>query len=274
MSRNEKIRIEPRPMDSLSRLRTQYLERTTAPLDGMWLTGFVPLARHFGLIEDDEVIGFFCLNEDGHLLQFFVAETHQQKSSRLFETLVHEGHVTSGEISGAFVSTAEPLFLSLCLDQFAEFEVHSLMYRRAGAAEPVAGAALELLPVEQEQLSVAVEFAVTAIAAPEGWVTGYYENLISRGELFGVWKDGDLIATGESRRNDESQKSYVDLGVVVAKAARGRGLATRVLGQLDTMNQAQGLQSICSTEKGNLGAQKAISRAGFVSDHRILRFSK
>ena len=100
----------------------------------------------------------------------------------------------------------------------------------------------------------------------------YYGNLIDRRELYGVWENERLIATGESRGDVEYQTEYSDVGVIVAKSERGRGLATQILKQLVAMNQANGLKSICSTEKTNIAAQKAISRAGFVSSNRIIQF--
>jgi hypothetical protein len=38
------------------------------------------------------------------------------------------------------------------------------------------------------------------------------------------------------------------------------------------MNETNGLKSICSTEKGNIGALKAISRTSFFASNRIFQF--
>jgi RimJ/RimL family protein N-acetyltransferase len=72
-----------------------------------------------------------------------------------------------------------------------------------------------------------------------------------------------------------------DLGVIVSAAHRGKGIATKVIKQLIAYARAKELRSqgakelrpICSTEKGNAGAQKAISRAGFIAHHRIIEFA-
>lgn len=257
----------------LSTLKNQYMAKTTAPLDGMWLCGFVPMARHFGLYKDDELIGFFCVNDEGYLLQFFVQPDYQSQSSLLFESVLQGNHSQIGSINGAFVSTAEPDYLSLCLDGFSKFDVHSLMYQRSGAAlRQRTYHTLALTKIYSEQLSQAVDFAVASIGAPAQWLTGYFGNLIKRQELFGVWEHERLVATGEIRGYDEFQKDYADLGVIVAESERGKGLATQVLCQLADMNEASGLKSICSTEWGNIGAQKAIGRAGFFASNRIAQF--
>ncbi len=263
-------------MSVLDSLKEQYMSQTTAPLDGMWLTGFVPSAHHYGFREQGEWVGFYCLNEDGHLLQFLVDAGHRQQASAWFGALLRADGHPHGAGTGAFVSTAEPHYLSLCLDHFSAFEVNALMYQRDPAAvaglddRGEDGPPLEVLG--SHQLAEAVSFAVQNIGAPAEWLTGYYGNLIQRGELFGVWDDGRLIATGESRGYDRYQLDCADLGVIVAEGERGKGLATHVLRRLAAANDARGLRSICSTERENLGAQKAIARAGFFARDRILRF--
>ena len=118
----------------------------------------------------------------------------------------------------------------------------------------------------------AVDFAVASVGAPAEWLHGYYANLIDRGELFGVWDSGRLIATGESRLSEQFDHEHADVGVIVAESERGKGIATHVLKQLVAMNEAQRVQSICSTERANVGAQTAIVRAGFHATNRILQF--
>ena len=126
--------------------------------------------------------------------------------------------------------------------------------------------------VDSAQLPQVVDFAVASIGAPEEWLSGYFANLIDRRELFGVWENGQLVATGKSRGYDEYQTEYADVGVIVAESERGRRMATQVLRQLVAMNEASGLKSICSTEKTNVAAQKAIGRAGFLANNRIIQF--
>ncbi len=136
---------------------------------------------------------------------------------------------------------------------------------------------LPLREVSEAQMSEAIAFTVAAIGAPEAWLGSYYAKLIAFGELFGLWEGERLIAVGESRRadrvrNDSVQTEYADLGVIVAESERGRGLATQILRDLVSSNQRDGFRSICSTERSNVAAQRAITRAGFFPPHRIIRF--
>jgi GNAT superfamily N-acetyltransferase len=238
------------------------------------------MAIHFAFYDDDddddddELVGFFCINDEGYLLQFFLDEQHQCQSPQLFDAVLQGAYSAAGQINGAFVSTAKPRYLSLCLDRFSKCDVNALMYQRDGAPRKQDSQedALAIVPIGSLQLAQAVEFAAASIGAGAGWLNGYYGNLINRQELFGVWKGDRLIATGESRGFDDYQTEYVEVGMIVAESERGRGLATQIMRRLVAMNDARGLKSICSTEKTNIAAQKAIGRAGFFASNRIVQF--
>lgn len=264
-------------IEPLGELKHLYMQQATDPLDGMWLCGFVPMATHYGFHEENELAGFCCVNDEGYLLQFFVSPRYQHQSSALFDSVALRADSPAGVIKGAFVSTAEPHYLSLCLDHFSAFEVNALMYQLDGTSgsspknsrEPV----LSMMTMSAANLPEAIDFAVAAIGAPEEWLNGYYAGLIERGELFGLWEGGRLIATGESRGYDQFQTDYADLGVIVGQSVRGRGLATQILKDLVAMNERKGLKPICSTERENIAAQKAIVRAGFFARNRIIQFN-
>ena len=257
----------------LDALKSQYLNTTTTALDGMWLCGFLPMAKHFGFYENETLVGYCAINADGFLLQFHLDPQSQLQANELFTLIVEQNSTVIGEVKGAFVSTAEPLYLSLCLDNYSNHQTHSLMYQQNRAAIPYQGGSIEMQLASDAQLSDFVQLAVNAIGAPEEWLTGYYQRLINRQELFGYWENDKLLASGECRLFDTVQTEYADLGMIVTESERGKGLATQVLNNLITRADSNGLTAMCSTEMTNIGAQKAIVRAGFIACHRIIQFS-
>ncbi|WP_282167626.1 GNAT family N-acetyltransferase [Shewanella japonica] len=267
--------IDIKPIDkleSISQLKAQYFALSSAPLDGMWHFGFVPMASHFGFYEQDNLVGFCCINDENYLLQFYLAPEAETDAKALFRFIAQQQSQVIKQVKGAYVSTAEPHYLSLCLDNSTQFAVNALMYQQL---VPVNNnvTTLTLALAKPEQLQQFVEFAATNIGAPEQWVSGYYGNLISRKELFGYWQNGELLATGECRLFDEYQTEYADLGMIVAQSHRGKGLATQVLSSLINLANDRGLTPICSTETGNIGAQKAIERAGLMPQNRIVQIA-
>ncbi|MEZ8295798.1 GNAT family N-acetyltransferase [Vibrio splendidus] len=263
-------------LSDLSELKTAYFAEATAPLDGMWHFGFVPMSDHFGFYENGNLVGYCVLNGEGYLLQFYLAPTASANIADLFTLIIENNSSVIGEVKGAFVSTAEPQYLSLCMDNTHSFKVNSLMYRQNQDANSSRNSNriedIEMTLATDEQLDKLVEFASSVIGAPKEWLTGYYGNLIARQELWGYWESGNVLATGECRKFDEHQTQFADLGMIVAQEERGKGLATRVIHFLKQHANSQGLEAMCSTESSNIGAQKAITRTGLSSKHRILQF--
>lgn len=266
--------LEIRPVENLeetSQLKQAYFAESSAPLDGMWHFGFVPMSAHFGFYEQGILVGFCCINNEGYMLQFYLSSEAKTDAKSLFTLIAAQNSAVIGTVKGGFVSTAEPHYLSLCLDNLLTFTVNSLMYRQVRNSNKSKSEKLDLKLAKPEQLNDFVEFAVTNIGAPEQWLTEYFGNLSRREELFGYWNKGELLATGECRLFDEYQTKYADLGMIVAQSQRGKGIATQVLTWLVNSANERGLIPICSTESGNLGAQKAIERAGLSPLNRIIQ---
>lgn len=259
-------------LDSIAALKQQYYRQTTAPLDGMWQFGFVPMADHFVFIQAQQLVGYCCINTDGYLLQFYLSPSAKANAKGLFTLIAQQHSSEIGTVKGAFVSTAEPAFLSLCLDHAWAVSVHSLMYQLADkAGDNDNSNAIELKLASTKMLDRLVDFAVDTIGAPQQWLNGYYANLISRNELWYYQKGQQVLATGECRTNDQLQTKTADLGMIVAKACRGQGIAREVLKFLVMQSKQKGLLAICSTESSNIAAQRAISNAGLETNHRIVK---
>ena len=260
-------------LDVIKELKQQYFALSTAPLDGMWHFGFVPMANHFSFYEHDVLIGYCCINAEGYLLQFFLSPTANVKAAELFTSITSQSNAElMGEIKGAFVSTAEADFLSLCLDNSSSFKVNALMYVQDPLQTIEEKALLPMKLVEPSQLDTCIKFVNESIGAPEDWLSSYLGNLIQRKELFAYWRGNEILATGECRLFDDYQTDYAELGMIVAESERGRGIATQVLKTLCHKAKEQGLKAICSTERDNIGAQKAITRAGFFAPNRLIQF--
>jgi len=78
-----------------------------------------------------------------------------------------------------------------------------------------------------------------------------------------------LVATGECIPS-QTQPPYADVGMVVARAYRGRGLGSSMLMRLKQYCYAAGWQPICSCAADNHASKKAIEKAGFISEHSMV----
>jgi predicted acetyltransferase len=256
----------------LSEFKKAYFEQSSEALDGMWHFGFVPMAKHWGFYIKEVLVGFCCVNDEGYMLQFYLKPDSQLDEQGLFTLIAEQNSSIIGAVKGAFVSTAEPHYIALCLDNSSTFTVNALMYQLAPKEVNKENKYLDMELATLDQLTDFVRFSTTNTGAPEQWLKGYYSNLIERKELLGYWRTGQLIAAGECRLFDEYQTEYADLGMIVLQSERGKGIAGKVLTYLVKRAQEKGLKPICSTEKNNIGAKKAILRAGLLPTNRIVQF--
>jgi len=250
----------------LAALKLQYRDTLAAPLDGMW-EHFTSGATHHAITDGAKTIGHCVINSEHKLLQFFVSSGRDMRS--VFSQMLTELTVT-----GAFLASFEQQTLALAMDHQKSVAVHALMYHLntgavVAAATFPADSKFRLL--ELADLKPAVAFGAETLGADAGWLSGYFSDLINKGQLYGLLHGGNIIATGECRAS-ESQKPYADVGMVVSKNCRGQGVATNILRQLLHVCAGKDLKAICSTERTNIAAQKAISKAGFSSSHRMLEF--
>jgi len=249
---------------ALDRHRADFLAQLVAPLDDMW-AAFAEAATAYALRIGEEEVGTCCLDDEKQLLRFYVRPGWQHRAEELLRFALEELAVTS-----LLVSTQDPGFLAPALDLVARSEPHTLFYAARVAAEvpPLDG----LVLAQPADLERVVLFEEATLGAPRAFLEGYLRERLERGELWLHEEGRELLAVGELRR-DRQQPGIAQLGVIVAIPARGRGLAARLLAGLVARSRAEGLTAVCSTEVGNHPARRAIERAGFRPDHRLVRLT-
>lgn len=252
----------------LSEFKRAYFEQATAALDGMWHFGFVSMASHFGFYHHNQLVGFCCVDQQGMVLQFYLAPNLKLQANALFKLLFNNMNQSFEKPRGAVVSTAEPKYLGHCLDHLNFSNVIATTYIIT-QPQPTN---IQMDLAKTDQLATFVDFATANTELPANWITDYYSNLIVRQELWGYWQGSRLFAVGECRKFDNYQQQYAELGVIVNLFERGKGLATKVLCFLVNQANYSDLVAICSTESDNIAAQKAILNAGFSENNKILQF--
>ena len=255
------------PASDLDDLKCAYRRSLIAPLDGMW-EHFIGAANHYAIKSGAEILGYCAVNAEHQLLQ--VAVDTADDARQIFSEMV-----ASLEVTGAILASFEMHALALAMDHQKSISVNAFMYHLPpGVQLEAANFAADTIfkPVGCDDLAAAISFAVSTLGMNERWLEGYLGDLVQKKQLYALWRGADIIATGECRVS-ESQKPYADVGMVVGQTFRGQGIATNVLRALNQICADKGLKAICSTERDNISAQKAIANAGFVCHHRMLDFA-
>ena len=244
--------------------RPAYLAQLAAPMDDMW-AAFADMAAPHALLVEGAVAGSCCIDEEGQLLRFFVLPRFLPHATGLLRLAL-------GELAAKrmIVTTLDPGYLAPALDLAAGIEPHTLLF--APVAEPEGPGLADLTHAALDDHARIVDFQAAEVGAPRSFLEGYVRERIERQEMLLFEEGSQLVCVGELRR-DPQQAGIAQLGLIVRGRERGRGVGTRMLSSLVTRSRAAGLSPHCSTEVTNLGARRAIERAGFRATHRLLRVS-
>lgn len=260
------ICIQLEDHDAIEQLRDDYLRTLVAPMDGMWESAVIAHATFWEIQDGEQCAGYFCTGSDNDLLRVHLFENYLGKAQEIFRWIVS----TEG-IQYAITSTIEPLYFSLCLDLQVGITLHSYLFRD--------NKHVELLPdlnngifrkAEKSELDDIVRFYQANTEGTGEWIEAFVKERLAHEELFVLHDRQILVATGECIPS-QKQAPYADLGMIVAQSYRGRGLGSFMLSRLKKHCYESGWMPICSCAADNHASKKAIEKAGFISEQRMVK---
>ena len=264
LSRLKCIQLEQ--SNVIQQLRDDYLQTLVAPMDGMWEEAVIAHASFWQIQDGEQPIGYFCLNSNNYLLRFHLVKNYQQWAQEIFRWVL-----STQDIRYAITSTIEPLYFSLCLDVQTSVTLHSYLFRDNYRMELSSNLSNGIFrKAEKRELDDIMHFYQVNTEGPREWIEPFLHKRLEREELFLLCDRQILVAAGECIPS-QKQLPYADLGIVVAQAYRGRGLGSFMLTQLKNHCYKAGWKPICSCVADNYASKKAIEKAGFISEHRMVK---
>ena len=246
-------------------LAKEYYRQLTTPLDGMWETAYISNANQWQMNFGTEIAGYFCVDANRSLLVFNLFKRFWAHANAIFDHLL-----AMNLFDSAVVSTGDSLLLSLSMERQHHVSVIAYLFEDYQKIKPeisgfgklefrqaVPGEEIKTERFFQKSLSVKTSFRA------------FVDNLIHKKQLYFLFDNEKLIATGELRKS-ASQPKYADLGMIVDPEYRNRGVGRYVLTLLKSKCYQRKRIPICSTETDNFASRKAIENAGFISRHRLL----
>lgn len=251
---------------TIQQLRDDYLRTLIAPMDGMWEKAIIAHAAFWEIQDQEQHAGYFCLDADQNLLRFHLGEIYLDRAQEIFQRII-----STYNIQHALASTIEPLYFSLCLDILKNITLHSYLFRDNQPRVLSSGLNKSLFrKAEKQELADIVRFYQANTEGPGEWIEPFLNTRLNHEELFGLYEQQTLVATGECIPS-QKQPPYADLGMVVARSYRGRGVGSFLLTQLKNHCYEMGWKPICSCEASNHASKRAIEKAGFISEQRIVK---
>lgn len=261
----------------VAQMQQDYLATLMGPQDAYWQEGLIAASDHVEIRIEGLQVGYFVLDSQNRMMQFHLTERFHRDAPNLLKQVL-ESH----GVKTALAATIEPFYFSLCLDLQHKAQVHTYLFSDHWKREPVLTtikghlfrkAISDDLATVVPLFSGGDEFVDSeTIEANFGDQLGYAKMVIERGILHVLEKGGEILGTGELRER-KTWVPFADVGMIVNKKYRRKGVGTYLLALLKQEADRQGLKPICSCEAGNLGSRKAVENAGFIARHRVVQFS-
>ncbi|MBO6621467.1 MAG: GNAT family N-acetyltransferase [Balneola sp.] len=246
----------------LNPLKFEWRKSLIAPQDGMWevLTDY---ANHWEINDENQTIGYACVDDDNRLLQFFVLSGWLKEGVSIFRQFIHQEEIKNG-----LIGTNNPICLSIAMHFQKVVKVDTYLFTNFLKVNAVEKKGVLRLGTE-EDLEKFVEFCHQNVGGSKKWLNGYLSNLIAKREIFVLEDEEQILGTCEIRKS-ESNPEVADIGMIVSTEHRKKGLGTFLLGKAKEISLQWNRQPICSCEKDNLGSLKSIHNNGFRSIHQML----
>lgn len=98
-------------------------------------------------------------------------------------------------------------------------------------------------------------------------------DLAGANKLWTAIVDGEIAGCGVSNRVIKDSDA-VDIGMMVAPNFRRKGLGTYIVSEIADRVEIDGLRPICGCGASNVASRATLEKAGFVSEHQLLSFTR
>jgi transposase-like protein len=242
-------------LSSILDLKADYLRSLIVPMDNVWEVGFTQVSPRWEIRSGGDRPGYYTANDQGELLQFYVTSAFGREARALFDHVISQASLPQ-----AVVSTIDPSYLSLCLDVQDKVTVHVLA--SVGVETDGKKHVLGMREGASENTEV---------------TTALLQDLVER-DLDP--KRRRLLVIDGSKALRKAITHPLGAGHPVQRCRNHK--LRNVHGHLPkdqhplrlrVGSKALGVPATCSTTVENVAAQRAITRTGFASRHRVMNVS-
>lgn len=251
-------------IDELQRQREEYGKRLPFAQDlnieeNIWDSGYYKIEY------DTEWVGYACIDSAKTMWEFYLEENACLHAQEIFRYMIDEGFIVAAECK-----TYDYLLMSLCHDFQKRAEGSAYLFRDYIEVNyPEAGLAdMSFRLATMEDYDSLKD--LNRIAEEVDFFHDLKEEICNQ-EVLVFWKADQLVGAGTFKKIWKDQ-NYRDIGMVVAKDYRRKGIGTYILIKLKEYCDQQDLISVCGCWYFNHSSKRTLEKAGFITKHRVIRF--
>ena len=254
--------IELIPVDSLTEIQEQrenYMNELPYSQE-LYAEEKVLESQCIKIIMDSAWVGYFCVNPEKILYEFYLIKSSLIFSQEIFKFLLDMNYIVASECK-----SFDYLLMSLCFDFHKKTACSAYLFRDNTDVK------YSLSAVKDVSFRLATKEDFNSILGMSG---DFFYNLrksIFKEEVFVFYSNNELIGVGSCQKIWDSM-NYYDIGMVVSEKHRNKGIGTFIIIKLKEYCYNINRIPVCGCWYFNYASKKTLEKAGFITKHRIIRF--
>jgi GNAT superfamily N-acetyltransferase len=222
-------------------------------------------ANHYGIFDGGGLAGWFSVHGGHDLWAFYVYPRYAEESRRLFAAAK-----SFEEVSGAYVHSADELFMNLCLDNYEKLEKQAVLSYYVNPFDES-----RRLPLTLRLADIEADAGTLALA--KDFLDPEIKRLKERTEdraalkLYIAEHGGDTAGFGVTEAG-RIQTANISIGMYVLEGKRRQGYGANILNTLREAAEARGLTVLSGYWYYNHNSYKTQEAAGAVARSRLIKF--
>lgn len=222
-------------------------------------------SRYYKIMMDSVNAGYFCIDPEKTLWEFYLAESALVHSQEIFKYLIDMNYIAAAECK-----TYDHLLMSLCFDFHKKAACSAYLFRDDTDVK------YSLSPFENIKIRLAAKEDFDSLSQINKIAEGvdFFHDLeedIRNGEVFVFYYGNELLGAGTCKKIWHNM-NHRDIGMVVAEKHRKKGIGTFIIVKLREYCHSNNLIPVCGCWYYNYESKKTLEKAGFITKHRVIRF--
>jgi GNAT superfamily N-acetyltransferase len=217
-------------------------------------------AQYFKIDFDSDWVGYACISTNKTLWQFYLLKTAWIHGQEIFRALIDQGYVKAAECI-----SFDYLLMSLCMDFHKTACCSAYVFRDDTDVD------YHLSSIGDIHLRKAKEDDFDILSEISGDFFYNLEDHIQKEEVMMFYSGEELLGAGTCKKIFCSL-NYYDIGMVVADKHRNKGIGTLIVTQMKKYCYDHELIPVCGCWYLNLASKRTLEKAGFIANHRVIRF--
>jgi GNAT superfamily N-acetyltransferase len=254
--------IELIPVESLNEIQVQreYYINELPYSQELHVEENVWASQYYKIKMNAAWVGYICVDLEKTLWEFYLEKSALIYAQEIFKYLIDMNYLVAAECK-----SYDHLLMSLCFDFHKKAACSAYMFRDDTDVK------YSLSGFENIRIKLATKEDFNNLGEIGDDFFYNLEDHITKEEIFIFYSNNELLGAGTCKKIWDSL-NYYDIGMVVAKAHRNKGIGTFIITKLKEHCYNNNQIPICACWYFNHASKKALEKAGFIAKHRLIRF--